>query len=104
MDVTARGPRNVLILQNLRDPATAWVSGFGLRQSLGGRAAFVSVDQGGHGVYLLTAAPCAADIATAFLTTGVLPDHDRLCPGESPSDVAPLVATPQVQLPGPLGL
>ena len=45
--VTDRGPRNVLILQNLRDPATPWISGRGLRQALGQRAAMVSVDQGG---------------------------------------------------------
>jgi hypothetical protein len=103
VSVTARGPRNVLILQNLRDPATSWPSGYGLRQALGQRAAFVSVDQGGHGVYLLTAAPCAADIATAFLTTGTLPGHDVRCPGQSPSAVSPLLATPRVRRPGPLG-
>ncbi|HEU4426896.1 MAG TPA: alpha/beta hydrolase, partial [Pilimelia sp.] len=42
------------------------------------------VDQGGHGVYLFTDAPCAADIATRFLVTGALPARDRLCPGQSP--------------------
>jgi pimeloyl-ACP methyl ester carboxylesterase len=99
--VTDRGPRNVLILQNLRDPATPWLSGFGLRQALGARAGFVSVDQGGHGVYLFTAAPCAADTATTFLTTGTLPDHDRLCPGQSPPALGTLSVPPQ--LPGPLG-
>jgi hypothetical protein len=83
--VTGRGPRNVLVLQNLRDPATPWITGYGLRQALGRRAAMVSVDQGGHGVYLFTVAPCASDIATRFLTTGGLPAHDRLCPGQSPS-------------------
>jgi pimeloyl-ACP methyl ester carboxylesterase len=35
--VTDRGPRDVLILQNLRDPATPWVAGHGLRESLGQR-------------------------------------------------------------------
>ncbi|HKT03882.1 MAG TPA: alpha/beta fold hydrolase [Rugosimonospora sp.] len=100
--VTGDGPRNVLILQNLRDPATAWISGFGLRQALGRRAAFVSVDQGGHGVYLITAAPCAADIATTFLTTGALPDHDQLCPGQSPPALSPLVTRQPIELPGPL--
>jgi pimeloyl-ACP methyl ester carboxylesterase len=85
--VTSDGPRNVLILQNLRDPATPWITGFGLRQALGRRAAMVSVDQGGHGVYGFTNAPCASDIATAFLSTGVLPEHDRGCPGQRPGDV-----------------
>jgi pimeloyl-ACP methyl ester carboxylesterase len=101
--VTGNGPRNVLILQNLRDPATSWVSGFGLRRSLGQRAAFVSVDQGGHGVYLLTAATCANDIGTAFLTAGELPSRDRLCPGQSPPALSPLATTPRPRLPGPLG-
>jgi hypothetical protein len=36
VEVTAGGPRNVLVLQNLRDPATPWTSGFGLRRSASG--------------------------------------------------------------------
>lgn len=94
VQVTGNGPRNVLVLQNLRDPATPWVSGFGLRTALGRRAAMVSVDQGGHGVYPLTNAPCAADIATAFLASGTLPDRDRLCPGQAPgqANAQPLLA------------
>lgn len=98
--VTDRGPRNVLILQNLRDPATAWVSGFGLRKAMGKRATFVSIDQGGHGAYLVTDAPCVADIATAFLTTGALPGHDTFCPGQSPDTVSPSVSMHAVPLPG----
>lgn len=100
--VTGHGPRNVLILQNLRDPATPWITALGMRQSLGQRAAMVSVDQGGHGVYLQTLAPCASDIATAFLVSGVLPAVDRLCPGQSPPDAAARQRPPLV-LPGPLG-
>jgi pimeloyl-ACP methyl ester carboxylesterase len=103
VDVTADGPRNVLILQNLRDPATSWISGFGLRRALGQRADFISVDQGGHGVYLLTRAPCANDVATAFLVRGELPAHDALCPGQKPGDVGAFTTGPRVRLPGPLG-
>ncbi|MGC9666326.1 alpha/beta fold hydrolase [Planosporangium sp. 12N6] len=103
VEVTDKGPRNVLILQNLRDPATPWITGFGLRQSLGKRADFISVDQGGHGVYLFTRAPCANDVATAFLAQGVLPARDAFCPGQSPGDVTGLTTTPRVRLPGPLG-
>lgn len=84
--VTDRGPRKILILQNLRDPATPWITGYGLRQALGRRAAMVSVDQGGHGVYLLTNAPCANDRTSAFLAYGTLPGHDQLCPGQPPPD------------------
>jgi pimeloyl-ACP methyl ester carboxylesterase len=101
--VTDKGPRNVLILQNLRDPATSWLSGFGLRRALGQRADFISVDQGGHGVYLLTQARCANDVATAFLAHGELPAHDTFCPGQSPGDVGIQSTAPRVRLPGPLG-
>src|SRR5205814_1182685 len=74
--VTDRGPHDVLILQNLRDPATPWISGFGLRETLGPRATMVSVDQGGHGVFPITQAPCATAIATDFLASGALPAQD----------------------------
>jgi pimeloyl-ACP methyl ester carboxylesterase len=84
--VTAEGPRNVLILQNLRDPATSWLSGHGMRVALGARAAMVSIDAGGHGVYAIRSGPCTDAIATAFLTTGALPDRDRFCAGPSPED------------------
>jgi len=98
VDVTGRGPRNVLVLQNLRDPATPWVTGFGLRRALDGRAAMVSVDQGGHGVYLFTDAPCANDIATAFLARGALPARDSVCPGQSPPDVSARSSQPPLPL------
>ncbi|GAA4473421.1 alpha/beta hydrolase [Phytohabitans houttuyneae] len=103
--VTSNGPRNMLILQNLRDPATPWITGFGLRQALGRRAVMVSVDQGGHGVYGVTNAPCASQIATAFLSTGVLPEHDRLCPGQRPGAVTDQRSAPRPPaFPTPYGL
>jgi pimeloyl-ACP methyl ester carboxylesterase len=103
VSVTDAGPRNILLLQNLRDPATPWTSGLGMRQALGRRAAMVSVDQGGHGVYLFTDAPCAGDVATAFLVTGVLPTADQLCPGQSPLELARSAQPAPRRLPGPLG-
>ena len=101
--VTGNGPRNVLVLQNLRDPATGWASGFGLRQALNGRAAMVTQDAGGHGIYGIRSGPCAADIATAFLITGVLPGRDRFCPGPSPDDVSTTAGSPPIPA-SPLGL
>jgi pimeloyl-ACP methyl ester carboxylesterase len=101
--VTDKGPRNVLILQNLRDPATSWPSGYGLRQALGRRAAFVSVDQGGHGVYAFTDSPCANGVGTAFLAFGTLPAADRLCPGQSPPAAGARTTVRRPALPGPLG-
>ncbi|TDC86190.1 alpha/beta hydrolase [Micromonospora sp. KC606] len=86
--VTGKGPRNVLILQNLRDPVTGWPGAFGLRRALDRRATMVTQDAGGHGVFPIRSGRCAADIATAFLTTGTLPDRDRFCPGPSPDDIA----------------
>ncbi|GIG92317.1 alpha/beta fold hydrolase [Plantactinospora endophytica] len=85
--VTDRGPRNVLILQNLRDPATSWRNGYGLRRALGDRAAFVSVDAGGHGIYGIRSGPCTDAITTEFLVSGRLPARDRFCQGPSPEDV-----------------
>jgi hypothetical protein len=96
----------VLILQNLRDPATSWRSGFGLRVALGRRAAFVTQDAGGHNIYGVRSGPCIDRIATAFLTSGTLPDRDRFCPGPTPEDV--MNSAPNrtgVPIPvGPLGI
>lgn len=80
--ITGKGPRNVLILQNTRDPATPYVSGVGLREALGKRAAMVTVDQGGHGV--ITLGTCADAVAVEFMATGVLPARDRFCEGVPP--------------------
>jgi pimeloyl-ACP methyl ester carboxylesterase len=77
--ITSRGPSNILILQNLRDPATIYSGGVQMRASLGDRARLVSVNQGGHGVYLLTQNACASDVATSFLVDGVLPGRDKYC-------------------------
>jgi pimeloyl-ACP methyl ester carboxylesterase len=81
--VTARGQRNILILQNRRDPATSWRSGMGLRTSLGQRAALVGVDQGGH--IALGRGTCADTATVTFLATGVLPATDVECAGPAPT-------------------
>ena len=102
--VTDRGPRNVLILQNLRDPATPWIGGVGMRNALGARAAFVSVDAGGHGIYGNRSGPCTDAIATTFLVTGALPEHDQFCVGPSPEEVT-LADTAPIRVPsGPLAV
>ncbi|MEV6033910.1 alpha/beta hydrolase [Nonomuraea sp. NPDC052116] len=84
--VTGNGPRNVLILQNTRDPATSLRSARGLRAALGRRAAMITVDQGGHGVFGLGS--CADEATNTFLATGALPARDRFCPAPSPADTA----------------
>jgi hypothetical protein len=76
--VGSYGPRNVLILQNRRDHATPWETGLGMRKALGGRAAFVGADNGGHYVYG-TGNTCADRATNTFLTRGELPAKDLYC-------------------------
>ncbi|GII94890.1 alpha/beta hydrolase [Sinosporangium siamense] len=82
--VTDQGPRNVLILQNTRDPITPLAGARGLRAALGQRAVMVTVDQGGHGVFGLGS--CADETMNSFLATGALPRRDRFCPAPSSAD------------------
>jgi pimeloyl-ACP methyl ester carboxylesterase len=77
-----RGPSDVLMLQNLRDPATPLAGARRLRQAFGDRARMVTADQGGHGTYLFGTNQCANDAATAFLVSGVRPAHDTACAAE----------------------
>lgn len=74
--ITAGGPRNTLILQNRRDPATPATGG--MRAALGTGAVQVTVDAGGHGV--LGANACAGEHAVTFLISGALPTADQHCP------------------------
>lgn len=101
--VTDDGPRNVLILQNERDPATSLASALGLRDALDDRAAMVTLDAGSHGVYGLS--PCVNEVADTFLATGVLPDRDQSCPAPAPQPgAARATAAPQRIVPAwPLG-
>ncbi|MCO8276258.1 alpha/beta hydrolase [Actinoplanes sp. TRM 88003] len=81
--ISDRGPANVLMVQNLRDPGTPMVGARELRQAFGNRARMVTADQGGHGAYVLLARnTCANDTVTTFLATGQRPQHDRACPAE----------------------
>lgn len=81
--LTDHGPSNILMIQNLRDPATPHSSGLKMREALGDRARLVSVDRGGHGAYLVTAGgtgnACGDRIVTRFLTTGERPASDVRC-------------------------
>ncbi|MFE5946658.1 alpha/beta hydrolase [Streptomyces sp. NPDC056480] len=77
--ITDRGPSNILMIQNLRDPSTPYAKGMGMRRALGDRARLVSVDHGGHGVYLGNGNACGDRAVTRFLTEGVRPDADVLC-------------------------
>ncbi|MFI6734902.1 alpha/beta hydrolase [Nonomuraea sp. NPDC050451] len=99
--VTGNGPRNVLILQNTRDPSTSLRSARGLRAALGRRAAMITVDQGGHGVFGLGS--CADEATNTFLATGALPARDRFCPAPSPAgDTVRSAAVPYIRPGWPL--
>ncbi|WP_436531003.1 alpha/beta hydrolase [Actinoplanes sp. HUAS TT8] len=77
--VTPRGPSNVLLVQNLRDPATPYGKALNLRLALGDRARMVSVDAGGHGSYLENGNACGDAWVTTFLADGVRPARDVTC-------------------------
>ncbi|MFI1170040.1 alpha/beta hydrolase [Streptomyces melanogenes] len=77
-----RGPSNVLMVQNERDPGTPLVGAMKLRRALGDRATMVTADQGGHGVYPFGRNTCANHTVTAFLTDGQRPAEDLTCAAE----------------------
>ncbi|UOZ03602.1 alpha/beta hydrolase [Amycolatopsis sp. WQ 127309] len=78
--ITGRGPSTVLMVQNLRDPATPLPDALRLRAAFGDRARMVTVDQGGHGVYLFAANKCGTTAVTGYFATGRRPAHDAFCP------------------------
>nr|WP_242546959.1 alpha/beta hydrolase [Amycolatopsis sp. MtRt-6] len=82
--ITGRGPANVLLVQNERDPATPLVNALELRSAFGERARMVTVDQGGHGVYP-GANQCGNTAVTNFLVTGERPAHDARCAAQAPA-------------------
>ncbi|WP_030269843.1 alpha/beta hydrolase [Streptomyces sp. NRRL B-24484] len=81
-EVTPDGPSNVLMVQNLRDPATPYSGALRLRAALGDRARLVGVDSGGHDAYAAHGNACGDRLVTRFLVDGRRPDHDTLCPAE----------------------
>ncbi|MCM2388997.1 alpha/beta hydrolase [Streptomyces albipurpureus] len=80
--ITDEGPSNILMIQSLRDPSTPHFGGLRMRTALGDRARLVSVDQGGHSVYLGIGNVCGDRAVTAFLTTGERPERDTRCPAK----------------------
>ncbi|WP_243794643.1 alpha/beta hydrolase [Saccharopolyspora gloriosae] len=80
--ITDRGPSNVLMVQNERDPGTPMSGARELRAAFGDRARMVSVDEGGHGAYVIGANQCANDAVTDFLVTGARPEQDSACAAE----------------------
>ncbi|MFE8910496.1 alpha/beta hydrolase [Streptomyces globisporus] len=79
VEVDAEGPRNVLLLQNRRDASTPHLGGKMLREKFGDRARLISVDDSGHGVYVLGKNSCALNTATRYLVKGEMPKDDTSC-------------------------
>ncbi|MBT2395959.1 alpha/beta hydrolase [Streptomyces sp. ISL-100] len=77
--ITDRGPSNILMVQSLRDPATPYFGALKMRKALGDRARLVTVEHGGHGVYLGNGNACGDREVTTFLTTGGRPARDIYC-------------------------
>ncbi|MFE7115899.1 alpha/beta hydrolase [Streptomyces sp. NPDC057654] len=80
--ITGRGPSDVLMVQNLRDPATPLSGALRTRRALGERARMVTVDQGGHVAYLTGSNTCGNNAVTDYLATGKRPAHDAYCSAE----------------------
>ncbi|HEV8555327.1 MAG TPA: alpha/beta hydrolase [Actinophytocola sp.] len=68
--ITSHGPDNVLLIQNLRDPATPYGGALRMLEAFGHRARMVTVNAGGHVSYLFNGNPCGDNAVTAFLTQG----------------------------------
>jgi pimeloyl-ACP methyl ester carboxylesterase len=83
-----RGPANILIMENLRDPATPLPGALQLRAALGQRARMITVDQGGHGVYVITTNTCANTTVTEYLVAGRFPARDGFCRAEAAAGTA----------------
>ncbi|WP_189412819.1 alpha/beta hydrolase [Streptomyces griseoviridis] len=77
--ITARGPSNVLLIQNARDVATPLAGAHRLRDALGRRAVLVTVDSTGHGAYLAHGNACGDATVSRFLATGERPAGDTYC-------------------------
>jgi pimeloyl-ACP methyl ester carboxylesterase len=72
------GPANVLLVQNLRDPATPLSGARETRAAFGNRARMVTVDAGGHGVFTRENA-CGNAVVLGYLRDGAFPAADGSC-------------------------
>ncbi len=86
--ITSNGPRNILMVQNTRDPATPYVGAQDMRNKLGKRAQFVTVDQGGHAAAFIAENQCATDSVSNYLTQGKLAKVDTICEAQGTSNSA----------------
>lgn len=80
VQIADEGTRNVLLVQNRRDPVTPLAGGQRLHEKFGDRSRLVTVDGSGHGVYALGDNACALNVVTTYLVDGEMPRRDVTCP------------------------
>ncbi len=81
--INDKGPRNVLIVQNLRDPGTPHRGGELLREKFAKRPRRVSVDGSGHGVYVYGDNASVLNVTTIYLVGSTMP-KDTFCRPTNP--------------------
>jgi pimeloyl-ACP methyl ester carboxylesterase len=86
--INDRGPRNIMIMQNRRDPVTPLRNAQDMRKSFAKRSQLVSVDGSGHGVYTIGGNACAMNIGTTYLLDGKLPAKDISCAADGTAGAA----------------
>lgn len=77
--ITDRGPSNILLVQNERDPGTPLASAQQMRKALGQRATMVTVDGAGHGIYPNSPNTCGKNTVDDYLIHGKRPAQDLAC-------------------------
>lgn len=77
--VNGKAADRILLVENLRDPATPLVGTLEMKRALGAKARLVTVDQGGHGVFLFGENACGNNTVTTYLVTGKRPRPGLHC-------------------------
>ncbi|ONI73526.1 hypothetical protein ALI144C_45260 [Actinosynnema sp. ALI-1.44] len=90
--IVDHGP-NVLLVQNLRDPATPVGGAREMRTVLGDRSRLITADNAGHGVLRATTDSCVLQPVMGFLLGGPMPGNDIAC-GKSLQDAKGLAQRP----------
>nr|WP_052477540.1 alpha/beta hydrolase [Kibdelosporangium sp. MJ126-NF4] len=90
--ISDHGP-NVLLVQNLRDPATPLGGARSMRSVMGDRSRLITADNAGHGVLRTTNNPCVLEPVMGYLLDGVMPQRDIAC-GTSLQDAQGLAQRP----------
>lgn len=71
--ITPRGPANVVMIQNRRDPATPLAGARRMHEAFGHRARMIIVESGGHNAYVSNGNACGDQAVTDFLVDGTRP-------------------------------